>query len=124
MDTYHAGGLDIQAVIDSFPYYVMIIDEEHTVVAANHAVHRDLGVEGNALIGMYCPKGVHGMDTPFPGCPLELAVHKDEDIERTFWDESKGVWLKTGVYPTGFCCSEGRRLFMHTAQVVSDPAPA
>ena len=110
------GAIDIQGVIDAFPYYVMIIDEEHTVLAVNHAITRQMGALQEDLLGKYCPTAIHGMTTPFPGCPLELAALKGEDVEHTYLDEENKVWVKTCVYPTGYETGEGRKLFLHTVQ--------
>ena len=121
-DGSYDGALDVQGVLDSFPHYVMIIDEDHRILAANHAVQRDLGVLPEEILGQFCPSAVHGLSTPFPGCPLELAVMKDEDVERIHYDEQRDMWVKTAVYPTGYSCSEGRRLFLHTAEQISEAA--
>ncbi|MCJ7689888.1 MAG: hypothetical protein MUO60_11290 [Clostridiaceae bacterium] len=34
--------LDIQNIIDAFPSYIIIVDENHHIIAANKAVKKDL----------------------------------------------------------------------------------
>lgn len=114
------GGLDMQALIDSFPYYVLIIDEDHHILMANHAVRRDLKVLPEDIIGGYCPSIVHGLDDPYPGCPLERAVAEDEDIETTFYDEERGARVRSSVYFTGFKTPQGKRIYLHTSVVLGD----
>lgn len=62
--------LDFMDMFDAIPFYVMLVDEEHNIVHANKAVQNELGLDPTQIIGGYCPKVIHGLDTPFYGCPL------------------------------------------------------
>ena len=64
-------GSDILGILDSLPFYVMIIDSEHDILFANKAVASALGVNPEDILGEYCPKAVHDLSGPYPGCPLE-----------------------------------------------------
>lgn len=107
-------GVDIQGLLDSLPFYVMLVDAGHHIQLANKAVERDLGVSPEQIIGGYCPKVVHGADGPIPKCPLEEAVRTGDAVEREFYDTSSGRWVKSAIYPTGYRTQEGQEIFFHT----------
>jgi len=107
--------LDLQTLLDALPYYVIVIDSSHKILLANKAIQTSLGVEPEKIIGAYCPKAVHGMDKPFPGCPLAEAMKKNQPVEKDLYDERYNVWVKSTVYPTTIHTLEGKQVFFHTA---------
>jgi PAS domain S-box-containing protein len=104
---------DVQALLDVIPFYVMLVDEEHKILLSNKALRSDLGLDPKKMIGGYCPKVVHGMDEPYPGCPLEEALEKRGSVEREFFNPETGRWVSSAVYPTGKETQEGRQIFVH-----------
>lgn len=114
-------GFDAQSVIDSFPFYVLVIDEDHTIWMANQAVRRTLGVNPEDIIGGYCPEVVHDCNGPVAECPLEDAVRTGQDIEREMVDEVSGARAMSCMYETGYHTPEGKRLFLHTTRVIKKP---
>jgi len=106
-------GSMILEALDYFPFYVMLIDANHHILLANKAVSGALGVDPGGIVGGYCPKVVHGLDEPFPGCPLEEAVKKGQAVEREVFDPKFGRWIKAAVYPTGQRTEEGQGIFLH-----------
>ena len=114
-------GIEIQKLIDALPFYVLLVDAGHHIVLANEAVQASLGVAPMEIIGKYCPKVVHGIDGHFPGCPLEKAVQKGNiAVEKELFDPVSGRWLKSAVYPTGYRTQEGRVIFIHFAQDITE----
>lgn len=109
-------GFDAQALIDTLPDYVLVIDEDHTVWMANQAVRRQLGVNPEDLIGGHCPSLIHGCSGPFPGCPLEDAVESGHDVEKELTDEKSGMTMVSCIYDTGYRTPEGKKLYLHTAK--------
>ena len=63
-------GLELQMVIDAFPFYVMLLDADHKILLANKAIRGDLGLAPEQIVGEYCPNAVHGLEYPYPGCTL------------------------------------------------------
>jgi len=104
-----------QATLDTFPFYIMLIDADHKILLANKAVSKDFGLPPEQLIGGYCPSVIHGLDHPYPGCPLEEAVEKGQPVEREFHDPESGQWTRTAVYPASGLKEEGRPVFLHLA---------
>jgi len=104
----------ILAVLDNFPFYVMLIDSEHHIQLANEAVRSNLGLDPQEIVGKYCPQVVHGLNHPFPGCPLEEAVREGHFVEKELFDERIACWLNSKVYPTQFRTQEGKAVFLHT----------
>jgi len=72
----------LQNVINIFPYFIIIIDEDHNILLANDTAQNLIGKKLDNIIGCYCPKLVHGLDEPFPGCPLEDAIEKGHYIKK------------------------------------------
>jgi PAS domain S-box-containing protein len=104
---------DIQMLSDAIPFYVMLVDEEHKILLTNRALKADLGLDPEKIIGGYCPKVVHGIDKPYPGCPLEEALEQGRGIEREFFNPETGRWVRSAIYPTGSRTEEGRKIFLH-----------
>ncbi len=113
-------GSELQGVIDVLPYYIVLVDENHNIVMANKALEDLLGKGKEDIIGKFCPKVVHGLDEPFPGCPLEEAVEKDKAIIKEFHDDTNGRWIRSEIYPTELRSLEGSRIFFHTALDITE----
>jgi PAS domain S-box-containing protein len=104
---------DVQMLLDAIPFYVMLVDGEHNILFTNRALKADLGLDPEKIIGGYCPKVVHGIDEPYPGCPLEEALEQGRGIEREFFNSETGRWVSSAIYPTGSRTVEGRPIFLH-----------
>ena len=105
--------LDVQAILDSIPFYVMLLDSDHKILLVNKATRTDLGVDPEQILGKYCPKVIHGLNEPYPGCPLEEAIEKGHSIEREIFDPEAGRWVSSSIYHTGQRTQEGREIFIH-----------
>ena len=112
--------LSILDVLDSLPFYVLLIDEDHYILQANKAVLAQLGVDREAIAGKYCPQVIHGLDRPWDACPLEEAVEKGQAIEREALDQKSGRWIRSAVYPTGRYTPDGKRIFFHMVTDITD----
>ena len=111
---------EIQEILDALPFYVLLVDETHHILLANKAVSHDLGLDPEQIVGGYCPKVVHGLDGPFPGCPLEEAVEKGHAVERELFDPNLGLWFESAIYPTQYRTSEGQAIFIHMVHDVTE----
>lgn len=109
----------IKELLDSFPYYVFLVDRDHHILIANSKISEDFNLTPEEVKGKYCPKAIHGFEGPFPGCPLEEAVKKGEVVEKEFFDKASARWFLSGVYPTSFIDKEGKKIFLHTAIDIS-----
>lgn len=103
----------IQRLIDSLPFYVLLVDENHNIFKANRAVMNQLGLDPEDIVGQFCPRVVHGIDGPFHGCPLEESVETGNALEREVFDEHSGRWLSSAIYPTDLSTDEGYRVYFH-----------
>jgi PAS domain S-box-containing protein len=111
--TNHDSKLDFMEVLDALPFYVLLVDEEHHIIHANKAVQNELGLDPAQIIGGYCPKVIHGLDTPFYGCPLEESVKKGESVVIEVYDNQRKQWVNSAVYPTSQFTEDGKRIFLH-----------
>lgn len=110
----------IQEIIDSLPFYVLLIDSSHHIQMANKAVKSVLKVEPEHIIGGYCPKVIHGIDSAFSGCPLEEAVEKGHSVEKELYDSNYKRWLLSAVYQTSFITDDGKTIYIHTTRDITD----
>jgi PAS domain S-box-containing protein len=108
-EQYEIVGFDLQQLIDSFPFYVLLIDEDHRILMGNKA----LAIPIENIIGQYCPQAIHGCDGPFPGCPLEEAVLKGIAVSRELFDEKTKRWLDSRIFPTPFRTKGGKKVYFH-----------
>lgn len=109
-----------EAVLDALPFYFLLVDAEHTILFANEAVREALGVGATDIVGSYCPRVVHGLDHPFPGCPLEEAAGRDVTVEREFHDASTDRWVSSAIYPTSLRTPAGLRVYAHIVRDIDD----
>ena len=107
-----------EKILDSLPFYVILVDSHHNIQFANHAVRQNLGVTLEQVQGHYCPKVVHGVDGHYHGCPVEQAI-KGGPTEKEFFAVEHGRWLLTSAYPTGAKTKEGLDLYFHTVRDIT-----
>jgi diguanylate cyclase (GGDEF)-like protein len=105
---------DVQDILDAFPFYVLLVDADHTIVMANKSLYDTFGFEPADVMGTYCPATIHGMDCAFPGCPLEEAHNTGQNVERELHDEEHDTWMLSGAYVTQFVSAEDRPIYLHT----------
>jgi signal transduction histidine kinase/CheY-like chemotaxis protein len=110
----------LQGLIDALPFYVLLVDGRHHIVAANRAAASAVGKDAAALVGCYCPRVVHGLDEPYPGCPLEEAVGTGQSVEKDLFDERTRRHLRSSVYLTEMLTEEGERVYLHSIEDITD----
>lgn len=96
----------MKALIDALPFYVFIVDEAHRIVVANDKACLAAGMPIDSMCGAFCPKVMHGLEGPIPGCPLEEAVALGTSVSRELHDPARGRWMNTGVFPFALSGSE------------------
>ena len=113
--------IDAQAILDAMPFYVLLVDSNHKIVGANKTFYHKMKLDLSDVVGAYCPRLVHGLDHPFPGCPLEeaAAMAQPGPVERELFDPSTKHWMKSAIYPTGRITAEGHPIFLHTARDIT-----
>jgi PAS domain S-box-containing protein len=112
--------LELSDILDAFPFYVMLVDENHHILQANSAVRTKLGVAPEDIVGKYCPSVIHGLDRPIDACPLEEALKINQAVEREIFDAVSQRWIKSAIYPTGSSTADGKRIFFHMVTDISD----
>ena len=100
-------------VLDAFPFYVLLVDSDHNIQFANKAALSDLGLDPQKIVGKYCPLVVHGQSYPFPGCPVEEALHLGQSVERELFDEKTARWFNSSAYFTKLRTQDGKVVFLH-----------
>ncbi len=110
----------IQDIINVLPQYVIIIDEDHNILLANDTILTATGKSKEEIEGCYCPKLIHGIDEPFPGCPLEEALEKGQNVEKDLFDPFYKRWVSSAVYHTNYETEDGKKIFFHIAYDITD----
>jgi PAS domain S-box-containing protein len=119
VSTDHTPDVRFQAFVDSLPFYVLVVDEDHRIVAANSAVLESVNLPIEAVVGAWCPRLIHGLDHPFPGCPLETAVGSGASAEEVeYYDPDADAWYSSAVYLMDER-REGRRLYSHMVRDIT-----
>ncbi len=109
----------VQLLIDSLPDYIILVDSDHHVVMANSKVKHD-GYSPEEILGGYCPKVIHGSNSPIPECPLEDAVESGCSKEREFYDKNTNRWFLSVVYKTPFISNSNKDIYFHQLQDITD----
>lgn len=109
------GDATIQTVIDAFPHYVFVLDEDHRMFAANKAMLAMLKTTVTDPYGQCCHSLVHGTDEPVCDCPLEQSKLTGTYVEQQVEDPELG-WIVTAIYPMDSYSAEGKRLYLHVVR--------
>jgi len=112
--------LEIADILDAFPFYVMLVDEDHHILQANSAVQAQLGVAPQDIVGKYCPSVIHGLDKPIDACPLEEALKVNHAVETEIFDANSRRWIRSAIYPTRGSTADGKRIFFHMVTDITD----
>jgi len=110
----------VQKIINIFHYFIIIVDEDHNILLANDAVLNATGKNIEDIKGCYCPKVIHGIDEPFPGCPLEEALEKGHYIEKDLLDPFYEKWVSSAIYPMNCKTQDGKKILFHIAYDITD----
>jgi diguanylate cyclase (GGDEF)-like protein/PAS domain S-box-containing protein len=111
-----------EKILDSLPFYVLLVDSNHNIQFANQAFRTTYNVTLADIQGVYCPAFVHGT-SHYAGCPVERAI-KGECTEMVHFSEEYQRWLLTTAYPTGAKTPEGLDLYFHTARDITEDKQA
>jgi PAS domain S-box-containing protein len=109
----------IQHLLDAFPFYVILIDSRHNIVAVNRQLARDFSVSPQQLIGAYCPILIHGCNSPIPECPLVEASQRGESVEKELFDSVSRRWMLASVFPTPLVTDDGSPIYLHFARDIT-----
>ena len=110
---------DLRSILDSLPYPLMLVDEDHNLVLTNRAAASFVGQSACELEGTYCPKSIHKMDQPVDYCPLTDSVASGKACEKTVFLPEYNIWIETGIYPTAYESDSGRRVYVHTVKDIT-----
>jgi PAS domain S-box-containing protein len=113
-------GQQIQHILEALPFYVLLIDSAHNIVAVNQKAVQDFKLSSEKLIGAYCPIAVHGQSFPIAECPLVEASEKGESVEREFFDSGNVRWTRASVFPTALITEDGNPVYLHFARDITD----
>jgi PAS domain S-box-containing protein len=110
---------EMDRVFNALPFYVILVDANHEILYANQAVTSQFGIDRKKIIGEHCPTVIHGHTGAIPECPLEDSCKSGHPEEREIYDEKRGVWVTSAIYPTALATEKGSRVFFHIAYDIS-----
>src|SRR5664279_2359359 len=88
-----------EQILDSLPFYVLLVDSSHHVQFANNAFRKTFKMTLGQVQGAYCPRLVHKCDH-YPACAVDQAI-REGATEKIHFNHQHGRWLLTTAYPTG-----------------------
>jgi signal transduction histidine kinase len=110
----------LQELIDIFPFYVLVLDNQHRIVLMNRYLADLKNVPPEALIGKFCYRVYHNLDHPFPGCPLELVVKKQTIESEDFFETAIQRWIRAKIYPLPPSYRlNGSELYLHFSEDIT-----
>ncbi len=112
--------LKIQHILNALPFYALLIDSDHNIVAANEAVKRDFRMSSGQLIGASCPLVVHGSNDPVAECPMEEALEKGQAVERDIFDPRNARWMRASIYPILTTAPNGKPIYLHFVSDITE----
>lgn len=112
-------GSEVQKILDALPFYVLIVNKKHEILMANKAVEMQLNLNPQDIIGGFCPKLVHGLDTEFEHCPLQEAIASRGSVDKEYFDENIQKWIKTSIYPFEHKSLGEEVAYFHIAQDIT-----
>jgi len=110
----------IQQLLDALPFYVLLVDSRHNIVAVNQKVVQDFRLKAPRLVGAYCPIAIHGASSPISECPLVEAMKRGEAVERELFDSDGSRWMRAAVFPTGLIGDDGKPVYLHFVRDITD----
>jgi PAS domain S-box-containing protein len=110
----------IQALLDALPFYALLVDSAHNIVAVNNKIAADLQLDPRQVAGSYCPLVVHGSNSPIAECPLVEALEKGDSVQREILNPANGRWMRAAVFPTSLVGDNGQPIYLHFARDITE----
>jgi signal transduction histidine kinase len=110
---------EMQPVLDAMPFYALLVDSCHRIIAVNDLARRDFELNPAHVIGAYCPLVIHDRPIPIEECPLTEAVLKGESVQREVFNARNSQWMKLAVFPTSMVTKEGKPIYLHFARDIT-----
>lgn len=112
---------DPQHVLDALPFGVLLINQDHLIVAANKEINRYFEIEAKQqLIGAYCPFVIHHSSEPVDECPLEEAIQRGTVVEKELFDAKSSRWAHVAVYPTPMKTVDDKPVYVHLVRDITE----
>ena len=89
----------LNPLLDAFPFYAFLLDENHRILFANSKLLNDLNLSEEQVKGSYCHSIIHKTVLPVDECPLEEAITSGGPVERKFFDKNLNKWILSTIFP-------------------------
>lgn len=112
--------LRVEKTLDSLPFNVLLLDQDHRIVWANKTVSQILGLQTADIVGNQCFKIVHGREKVLDNCPMEEAIRLGRPVECELTDEESGRLTHSAVYPTKLMTGNGQKVYLHATRDITE----
>ena len=109
----------LNSLLDAFPFYAFLLDENHRILFANSKLLNDLNIVEEQVKGSYCHSIIHKTVLPVDECPLEEAITSGGPVERKFFDKNLNKWILSTIFPIKRKNKNDKGLLLHLIQDVT-----
>ena len=88
-----------EVILNLFPDFIMILDDQYRIVVINKAMAHGLGVTPKDAIGKRCYELVHGGDKPPEFCPHSKLLEDGREHMEEIYEENLGGFCIVSVSP-------------------------
>jgi len=109
----------LKPLLDAFPFYAFVLDENHRILIANSKLLKDLNLSEEQVKGSFCHGIIHKTILPVDECPLGEAVSTGKPVEKKFFDKNLNKWIISTIFPIMRKNKDEKGLLLHLIQDVS-----
>ena len=111
--------MKLQHVLDAMPFWVLLVDSSHNIIAVNRAAKQEFGLGLGQMNVTQCPLILNDNASRPAECPLVEASQRGESVERDVFDSEHDRWLRLSVYPTPMVTIQGQKVYLHLASDIT-----
>ncbi len=105
-----------ERTFDAVPDEIIILNTARQIIRANTAVCKALKIPLTELIGTYCYKSIHKMDSPPACCPHSKLLESKEPFHFEYFDDNRQRYFSTTASPL----HDSKGVFVGSVRVARD----
>lgn len=110
----------VQALIDAYPAYVLVVDRAHNTLAVNHAMASARGTAVERLLGRMCFSVADGNDCSAEDCPLLETITTGRASRKELYVAETDSWLMASAHSIPVGSAAGDVVYLHLIKDITD----